>query len=127
MTGYLQRLLDAAPPASGPPPLTPVVKSTSPVFEQNQLLGLAELHAGEGDAEAALPSAADVPGSRTASARRPTPPAGRRRRPPARDDAARPPAAAAGAAAGRDVRSSHVRGPVAAGHRGCSPDHAGAS
>ena len=75
MTGYLQRLLDAAPPASGPPPLTPVVKSTSPVFEQNQLLGLAELHAGEGDAEAVLPSAADVPGPRTASARRPIPPA----------------------------------------------------
>jgi hypothetical protein len=75
MTGYLQRLLDAAPPASGPPPLTPVVKSTSPVFEQNQLLGLAELHAGEGNAGAALPSAADVPRSRTASAQRPIPPA----------------------------------------------------
>jgi hypothetical protein len=73
MTGYLQRLLDAAPAASGPPPLTPVVKSTSPVFEQNQLLGLAELHAGEGAADEAPPTVAHVSGARTASAQRPIP------------------------------------------------------
>ncbi|MGH6899857.1 MAG: hypothetical protein ACREJ5_25445, partial [Geminicoccaceae bacterium] len=69
MMGYLQRLLDAALPASGPGPLTPVVKSTSPIFEQNQLLGLADLHAGEGDAEVA-PPVADV-----RSAQTPFPPA----------------------------------------------------
>lgn len=65
MSGYLQRLLHATLPASNRPALTPVLKSTSPIFEQNQLLGLAEFHAGEADAEVGadvsrppLPSAA---------------------------------------------------------------------
>ena len=53
MTGYLQRLLDPALPASEPPGLRPVVKSTSPIFEQNQLLGLAGFHPGEADPEVA--------------------------------------------------------------------------
>jgi hypothetical protein len=57
MTGYLQRLLDPALPASDPPALTPVVKSTSPIFEQNQLLGLSDLQGGERDAEVAPPVA----------------------------------------------------------------------
>jgi hypothetical protein len=69
MTGYLQRLLDPALPASGPHALRPVVKSTSPIFEQNQLLGLAGFHPGEGHEEVARP-VADVPSSRT-----PLPPA----------------------------------------------------
>ena len=64
MTGYLQRLLGPAPPASGTPALTPVVKSTSPIFEQNQLLGLPDLHAGAGDAEPA-PPVAGVPSAPT--------------------------------------------------------------
>jgi len=68
MTGYLQRLLDTALPASGPPALTPVVKSTSPIFEQNQLLGLADFSAGEGEPEAALPPAAEALSATTASA-----------------------------------------------------------
>jgi hypothetical protein len=41
MSGYLQRLLASAAPASEPTALTPVDKSTSPIFEQNQLPGLA--------------------------------------------------------------------------------------
>jgi hypothetical protein len=61
MTGYLQRLLDTAAPAAEPPTLTPVVKSGSPIFEQNQLPGLAGLYAGEGEAEIA-PRPGDVPG-----------------------------------------------------------------
>ena len=74
MTGYLQRLLDATLPASGPPALTPVVKSTSPIFEQNQLLGLTDLSAGEGEPEAALPPAAEAPSAYAASAPPPLPP-----------------------------------------------------
>lgn len=43
MGGYLQRLLDTAA-VGGPPPATlaPSPRSTSPVFEQNQLLGLGD-------------------------------------------------------------------------------------
>lgn len=70
MTGYLQRLLDAALPASDPPALRPVIKSTSPIFEQNQLLGLAGLDAVGADAEAA-PRTAEAPAAPTPSA--PTP------------------------------------------------------
>src|SRR5690606_25638233 len=55
MSGYLQRLVDSAAPASEPPPLVPVVKSTSPVFEQNQLFGLLGLEGGDRDAEIAPP------------------------------------------------------------------------
>jgi hypothetical protein len=63
MTGYLQRLIDAATPAAELPALTPVVKSTSPVFEQDQLLGLFDHHL-EADAEVVArpaPYAPDAP------------------------------------------------------------------
>ncbi len=45
MSGYLQRLLDTAATgeAMRPSALAPVVKSTSPVFEQNQLLALGDV------------------------------------------------------------------------------------
>ena len=74
MNGYLQRLLDTAAPASEPPALTPVVKSTSPIFEQNQLPGLAGFHAEEGEAEVA-PQVGDAPAKGGARAPTPLPPA----------------------------------------------------
>jgi hypothetical protein len=74
MSGYLQRLLDTAAPGSEPSALTPVVKSTSPIFEQNQLPGLAGLYAGEGEGEA-LPQVADAPETEGARAPTPLPPA----------------------------------------------------
>jgi hypothetical protein len=74
MTGYLQRLLDTAAPAAEAPTLTPVVKSASPIFDQNQLPGLAGLYAGEGEAEITpqVGAAPDVPASRAPT---PLPPA----------------------------------------------------
>jgi len=72
MSGYLQRLLDGALPASAAA-LTPVVKSTSPVFERNQLLGLTDLHAGDAETELAPPPAAAVPSTSVVSAAMPVP------------------------------------------------------
>ena len=70
MTGYLQRLLDSAAPSGAPsatlsseapPGLTPVLRSDSPVFADDQLLGLEAF--GDGEAEPELPPAApDAPG-----------------------------------------------------------------
>jgi hypothetical protein len=74
MSGYLQRLLDTTTPAADPPALTPVAKSTSPIFEQNQLPGLAGLYGGAGEAEVA-PQPGDAPGVRAARALTPPPPA----------------------------------------------------
>jgi hypothetical protein len=74
MSAYLQRLLDTAAPRSEPLALTPVVKSTSPIFEQNQLPGLASLYAEEGEADAA-PQVLDAPGAAAVRAPTPLPPA----------------------------------------------------
>ena len=74
MNGYLQRLLDTGTPASEPPALTPVIKSTSPIFEQNQLPGLAGFRAEEGEEEVA-PQVSDVPAIGVARAPAPLPPA----------------------------------------------------
>ena len=83
MNGYLQRLLDTAAPGSEPPTLTPVVKSASPIFEQNQLLGLVGLSADESELEIA-PPVADAPEiggrARRPRSRPPQPPCYRRRR-----------------------------------------------
>jgi nicotinate-nucleotide--dimethylbenzimidazole phosphoribosyltransferase len=54
MAAYLQRLLDtAAPIGAGPLGLAPVVRSSSPVFEQNQLIALEEPVAGPSEARLA--------------------------------------------------------------------------
>ena len=66
MSGYLQRLVDGVAPAT----LAPVVKSTSPVFEHNQLLGLAGF-----EAEQAEVPLAEAPDTRRAGAPSPASPA----------------------------------------------------
>jgi hypothetical protein len=81
MNGYLQRLLDTAAPVSEPPALTPVVKSTSPIFEQNQLPGLAGLYAEESELESA-PQVVDAPVAGVERAPTPLPPAAAPAMPP---------------------------------------------
>ena len=67
MTGYLQRLVASTLPTSGSPALAPVLKSASPVFEHNQLLGLSGTQPGEMDAET-VPAMFDAPGRQDSSA-----------------------------------------------------------
>ena len=58
MAAYLQRLLDAAAPIRAEPPgLAPVVRSSSPVFEQNQLIALEAPVAGPSEARTIEPPA----------------------------------------------------------------------
>ncbi|HEX6112612.1 MAG TPA: hypothetical protein VFZ10_09910 [Geminicoccaceae bacterium] len=72
MTGYLQRLLDGTLPATAPASLAPVLKSTSPVFEQNQLLGLPGFRAGDAAAET-MALAPGAPGPQEGNASLPSP------------------------------------------------------
>jgi len=68
MAGYLQRLLDtAAPEGAAAATLSPVVKSTSPVFENDQLLGLQAIVSGTTNSTETMPfiPAASTPASRT--------------------------------------------------------------